>query len=185
MLIVGIKSKTKRFMTKRRAIKRRCTDHDIVEPQQTMAVLSRLKSRPSHVKTVHLNFYHLKLMKKDKRAAVCILALTMSIFCTQAVYLVSWPVYHTEYIHRVGVWLSYLTSLTDPILLYIFHEKVKQQIRSTRTACLNKWSVDFFIIFIIRINTFLLNCNFNLSYFNALVHFWIIFQILLLNNGVD
>jgi hypothetical protein len=71
-------------------------------------------------------------INKHQKAVVCILVLTMSIFLTQIIYLISWPLMDplasqlikTSY--NIGVWLSYLTSLTNPVLVFIFHEKVRK-----------------------------------------------------------
>ncbi|CAF0904067.1 unnamed protein product [Brachionus calyciflorus] len=80
-------------------------------------------------------------MKKNryKKVVLCILALSVSITTTQIVYLISWPFYDTSnkkanqplisVIYEIGVWLSYLTSLFNPILLFIFNEKVKRNFK--------------------------------------------------------
>ena len=130
ILIVGLKKKTKKFLIKRKAIRRKFGKPvDLVQEQGFI----QRKNRPSSLNLKNLQY--LKLMKKDRRAAICIFALTMSIFLTQIVYLISWPLFHTKYIYKVGVWLSYLTSLTNPVLVYVFHEKVKCQIRKKRIIC--------------------------------------------------
>jgi hypothetical protein len=76
--------------------------------------------------------------KRDRKAFMCMLALTLSIIGTQIIYLTTWPLYKTQQksadeddllavFYQVGTWLSYLTSLTNPILLVLFHGKVKAE----------------------------------------------------------
>lgn len=91
---------------------------------------------------------NLQISKKDflemkrnryKKVIFCIRALTASIVLTQIMYQASWPFYDsincrlnsriTVVIYEVGVWLSYLTSLVNPILLLIFNEKLKRNVR--------------------------------------------------------
>lgn len=73
-----------------------------------------------------------------KKIVCCILALTISIISTQVVYLSSWPFYDpskkdqksfVNLFYFIGVWLSYLTSLFNPILLCFFNEKVKKHLK--------------------------------------------------------
>ncbi|RNA17945.1 muscarinic acetylcholine receptor M1 [Brachionus plicatilis] len=74
-----------------------------------------------------------------KKVVFCILALTASIVLTQVVYQASWPFYNTidcrlnsqvtVVVYEIGVWLSYLTSLVNPILVLIFNEKLKRNIK--------------------------------------------------------
>ena len=139
IIIVGLKQKTKRFLVKRKAIRRKL----IVDKegkrqiQENGLIQNNNSNNGTKISSIQLkNLQHLKLMRKDRRAAICIFALTMSIFFTQIVYLISWPLYQHLYIYRVGVWLSYLTSLTNPLFLYIFHEKVKHELYKKRLWCL-------------------------------------------------
>ena len=130
ILIRGLKQKTRKFLIKRKAIKRKLRDKETFPFNERSLI-----DNTSRLSSIHLkNLQHLKLMRKDRRAAICIFALTMSIFFTQIVYLISWPLYETLYVYRIGVWLSYLTSLTNPIFLYIFHEKVKHELK--RKICI-------------------------------------------------
>lgn len=73
--------------------------------------------------------------KRNRKAVSCILALTCSILITQSMYLVCWPMFDytknernhpmlkTFYI--VGVWLSYLTAIFNPLLMCVFNVKVR------------------------------------------------------------
>lgn len=80
--------------------------------------------------------------RRNKKAVSCIFALTCSILFTQSLYLVSWPFYDDsnrnntvlETIYDLGVWLSYLTSLVNPILLCIFNVKVKSYSKTVLSA---------------------------------------------------
>ena len=75
-------------------------------------------------------------MKREKKAFFCILSLTVSIFVTQIIYLIGWPAYKimvnsfVKVFYKTGVWMSYLTSLFNPVLVYLFHEKCKKEIRT-------------------------------------------------------
>lgn len=73
--------------------------------------------------------------RRNKKAVSCILAITCSTLLTQSLYLISWPFYEysegsanhptLEVLYVLGVWLSYLTALFNPLLLSIFNVKVK------------------------------------------------------------
>lgn len=99
-------------------------------------------------KSYEIKKNNLKISKKDflemkriryKKVILCILALTASIVLTQIIYQASWPFYNTNnyslnnhatfVTYEIGVWLSYLTSLVNPILLFIFNEKLKRNIK--------------------------------------------------------
>lgn len=86
--------------------------------------------------------------KKNKKAVSCILAITVSIILTQILYLISWPIYEhvnnayynnfVAFLYVLAVWLSYLTSLLNPILLCLFNGKVKSHSKAMLKAIFMK-----------------------------------------------
>lgn len=83
--------------------------------------------------------------KRNRKAISCILALTVSIIFTQSIYLITWPLFNqsshdktVKAFYITGVWLSYLTSLFNPILLCLFNSKVKAQSREILNSLLEK-----------------------------------------------
>lgn len=78
-------------------------------------------------------------LNKTEKAALCILCVSLSMFFTQIVNLITWPI--TRYDNRnrdfdnllfsfyqLGVWLIYLTSLFDSLIVILFHEKIKSEL---------------------------------------------------------
>lgn len=96
------------------------------------------KIKNNNLKISNKNFLSMK-RNRYKKVIFCIRALTASIVLTQIMYQATWPFYNsincrlngriTIVIYEIGVWLSYLTSLVNPILLLIFNEKLKRNVR--------------------------------------------------------
>lgn len=162
LLMKGLNKKGKRFSTKRKIKKKEMDKEDtnsLIEhqPVKTYTLANNMVDAEcdkhdyhNHNQiTISFNVVHSKRLKphkrsinKDRRAFICIFALTLSIFFTQIIYLIMWPMprirnleFCVNIIYQIGVWLSYLTSLTNPILLCFFHEKVKQEINKFLPKC--------------------------------------------------
>ena len=163
LLMKGLNKKGKRFSSKRKIKKKEMDKEDtnsLIEnqPVKTYTLVNNMVDAEHDYQhnhhdhnqiTVSFNVVHSKRLKphkrsinKDRRAFICIFALTLSIFCTQIIYLIMWPMprlknleFLVNIFYKIGVWLSYLTSLTNPILLCFFHEKVKQEIYKFLPKC--------------------------------------------------
>lgn len=108
---------------------------NIMNENKTSLITSTNSNKKQLSKYNKMSMKNTHLKTKYKKAIVCILAVTLSIFLTQIVYLISWPIYllHCveanqliELAYRCGVWLTYLNSLTNPIIVIIFHQKVRK-----------------------------------------------------------
>jgi hypothetical protein len=70
---------------------------------------------------------------KEKKAIYCVMAMMLSVLCTQISYVVMWPLNESQSVlsdgaiifYKVSMWLSYCTCLTDPIIQFIFNQKIK------------------------------------------------------------
>ena len=70
---------------------------------------------------------------REKKAIYCVMALMLSVLCTQISYVVMWPLNESQSVlsdsviifYNVSMWLSYGTCLTDPIIQFIFNQKIK------------------------------------------------------------
>lgn len=70
---------------------------------------------------------------KDKKAVYCVIALIISVLCTQISYVIMWPLIESPVVlsdslkkfYLVSMWLSYCTCITDPLTQLIFNQKVK------------------------------------------------------------
>nr|QVK45746.1 G protein-coupled receptor [Proales similis] len=117
--------------------KRRITQSEQIEANEDESInqpgVRELFSRATRAYTQRIR--NAFSMSKEQRAVTCILALTLSILFTQIIYLATWPMLnaHTSEsimpVYRVGVWLSYLTSLTNPILIIMFHGGVRKKVK--------------------------------------------------------
>jgi hypothetical protein len=76
-------------------------------------------------------------INKDKKAIKCVIALILSVLFTQINYIITWPINSSSILsadwfdiyYQISMWLSYCTSLTDPIIQLIFNEKIKSKIK--------------------------------------------------------
>ncbi len=88
------------------------------------------QSNQNHIKKKGQNFL---AQNKEKKATYCVMALMLSVLCTQISYVAIWPLYESHSVlsewldifYRVSMWLSYCTCITDPIIQLIFNEKIK------------------------------------------------------------
>jgi hypothetical protein len=74
--------------------------------------------------------------KRDKRLLMFMICVTINIFLTQLIYLVTWPLFIINpyldllnNLYHYGVWISYSHSLTNPILFILFNETIKSQLK--------------------------------------------------------
>ena len=89
-------------------------------------------------------------LNEEKKAILCVMMLICSVFFTQILYVVSWPIRQSnvfespemEIVYNLGMWLSYLTCVTDPIIVLIFHKKVKQRCKEMSKKLLCKCKLE-------------------------------------------
>ena len=97
-------------------------------------VNNRLKYRINNHKNVNKTK---TTINKDKKAIKCVIALILSVLFTQISYIVTWPINSSSILsadwfyiyYEISMWLSYCTSLADPIIQLIFNEKIKIKVK--------------------------------------------------------
>jgi hypothetical protein len=88
--------------------------------------------RLARIKNNHANNNN----KRDTKLLIFLLGITMNLFLTQSIFLITWPLYIlypnmyilNELYHH-GVWISYTHSLTNPILFIGFNETIKARFK--------------------------------------------------------
>ena len=98
-------------------------------------------------------------LNRDKKALLCLISLGITYFCTIIFYLICWPL--TKYnvllnstVYIASMWIGYSSSLFNPLILFIFHDKVQSSlIKMIRRDWLNTLRYQYIFIDLMKLNT--------------------------------
>ncbi len=99
---------------------------------------STLTDEPRHTNTTsvtvaasnHMSTSHLS---KEKRALICIVVIVLTSILCWCIFLVAWPLSAycancvNAVLYEVGYWTAYFNSTVNPIILLVFHHKLRTE----------------------------------------------------------
>jgi hypothetical protein len=107
-------------------------DHENISLISYLLIKVSSKNHRQHF----VNSTQLAANARDKRLLMFLISVTINLFLTQLIYLVTWPLFivypYLDYLNNLyhfGVWISYSHSLTNSILFIWFNETIKSQLK--------------------------------------------------------